>query len=231
MKIVVVIPTYNEAENIIQLIREVLAQREGIEALVVDDDSPDGTWRLVEEEASRNPGVHLIRRTAKRGRGLAGIEGFKEALRLGADLVIEMDADFSHDPKHIAALVDAASSADLVIGSRYIKNGGDEERGLVRRMVSALARRYLRLVLGVKVHDPASGYRCFRRRALDALLSDDIKAEDPFIIAETLFYCARRKMRIVEVPIRFKDRRRGSAKLGVFILLPYLFRAAALRFS
>ncbi|MCX6353642.1 MAG: polyprenol monophosphomannose synthase [Candidatus Aureabacteria bacterium] len=231
MKTVVVVPTYNEAENIIPLIREILNVSAHPEVLIVDDDSPDGTWRLVENEAKRNGKVHLLRRTTDRGRGLAGIEGFRRALSLGADRVVEMDADFSHDPVSLPVLIDASSSADLVIGSRYVSGGRDEDRGIARRLMSALARGYLRWVLGLSVHDPASGYRCFRREALEALLKERIKARDPFIIAETLFYCTRKGMRIVEVPIVFKNRKAGSSKLSVTTLLKYLFRALQLRLS
>jgi len=231
MKTVVVIPTYNEAENIIPLIREILNVSAHLEVLIVDDDSPDGTWRLVEKEAKTNGKVQLLRRTTDRGRGLAGIEGFTRALSHGADRVVEMDADYSHDPGSLPVLIDASSSADLVIGSRYVSGGRDEERGIARRLVSSLARGYLRWVLGLSVHDPASGYRCFRREALDALLKKRIRARDPFIIAETLFYCTRMGMRIVEVPIVFKNRRTGSSKLSVITLLEYLFKALQLRLS
>lgn len=229
MKTVVVIPTYNEADNIAPLLGELLKLPLGCEILVVDDDSPDGTWRIAEREARRAPRIHLMRRTAARGRGLAGIEGFRAALALGADRVAEMDADFSHDPRYLPGLIEATERADLAIGSRYVPGGRDEDRGIMRRCVSALARRYLRCVLGLAVKDPASGYRCFRREALEALLAKKPRARDPFIIAETLFYCTRMNMKIVEVPIVFQNRAAGRSKLGFRTLIKYLFMALVLR--
>jgi dolichol-phosphate mannosyltransferase len=231
METIVVLPTYNEAGNIVPLLDEVLRQREGIEALVVDDDSPDGTWRLVEDVGKGDPRVHLLRRMENRGRGFAGIDGFKKALSMGADRIVEMDADFSHDPAHLPALIDASESADLVIGSRYVPGGRDEERGIMRRVVSWLARRYLRRVMGISVCDPTSGYRCFRREALSSLMRGEIRAGDPFIITELLFWSGRLGLRIVEVPIVFRARRAGSSKLHPFTLLKYCAKALKLRLS
>jgi dolichol-phosphate mannosyltransferase len=229
MKAIVTIPTYNEAQNILPLISEVLKQREDLEVLVVDDDSPDGTWKLVEEASGKDPRVHLLLRKERRGRGLAGVDGFRKALAMGADRIVEMDADFSHDPVYLSALLDASDSADLVIGSRYVPGGRDEERSPARRAVSALARRYLRWILGVRVCDPTSGYRCFRREALSSLMDEEIRADDPFIIAELLFRCGRRGLRITEVPIVFRERRAGSSKLSALTLAKYCAKAVRLR--
>lgn len=229
MKTIVVLPTYNEAGNVVPLVEDVLKQREGIEALVVDDDSPDGTWKLVEEMGKKDPRVRLLRRMEKRGRGFAGIDGFKQALSMGADRIVEMDADFSHDPAYLPALIEAAEAADLAIGSRYVPGGSDEERGIMRRAVSALARRYLRWVLGISVCDPTSGYRCFRRDALASLMQQDVRAGDPFIITELLFWSGRLGLRIVEVPIVFRARRAGSSKLRAFTLLKYCAKVLRLR--
>ena len=135
-RIIAMIPTYNEAENIWSLIDAVLALGPQYEVLVVDDHSPDGTWRIVRERAGRDPRIHLLHRMRRRGRGLAGIAGFREALRLGADLVVEMDADWSHDPARIPALVEAARRADLVIGSRRVAGGGETGRGAARRAIT-----------------------------------------------------------------------------------------------
>lgn len=231
MKVIAVIPTYNEAGNIVPLVRDVLAQTDDIEVLVVDDDSPDGTWRLVEEEGKRSARVHLLRRHEDRGRGLAGLEGFRRALAMGAERVVELDGDFSHDPRHIPALLEASEKADVVIGSRYTRGGRDEERGIWRRVLSALARRYLRWVLGVRVSDPASGYRCFRREALEAVTAEPLGAKGPFIVAEIIFRCSRLGMRIIEVPIVFRERGGGRSKLRPGTLVGYLFRALRLRFQ
>jgi dolichol-phosphate mannosyltransferase len=230
MRTIVVIPTYDEAENILPLMREVAQQGEGIEVLVVDDHSPDGTWTIVEEESKKNPRVHLLLRTENRGRGLAGIDGFRRALALGADRVMEMDADFSHDPRDIPALLKASESADVVVGSRFAAGGVDAERGALRKAVTFLGRRYLRLVLGLAVQDPTSGYRCFRREALAAVMAEPLRARDPFIVTELLYRCCRRGFRIVEVPIVFHERRAGRSKLGPGTLVRYFFKALGLRF-
>ncbi|MCX6338439.1 MAG: polyprenol monophosphomannose synthase [Candidatus Aureabacteria bacterium] len=231
MKTIVVIPTYNEAQNIMPLLAEVLKQPGDLEALVVDDDSPDGTWKLVEEAQVKNPRVHLLLRREKRGRGLAGLDGFKKALAMGADRIVEMDADFSHDPAYLPALLEASESADLVIGSRYVPGGSDEERGLARRAVSSLARQYLKWILWIPVCDPTSGYRCFRREALSSLMAEEIRASDPFIITEILFRSKRKGLSIAEVPIVFRVRRAGSSKLNALTLVKYCFKAMTLRLS
>ncbi len=223
------IPTYNEASSILPLIREIIEQARDIEVLVVDDNSPDGTWRLVEEEARAVPRVHLLRRRNTRGRGLAGAEGFRRVLEERAERIVEMDGDGSHDPAFIPDLLHAAGSAGLVIGSRYVRGGREEGRSRSRRAVSALARRYLRAVLGLRVKDPTSGFRCYTREALAAITAEPLRARDPFIIAETLYRCARRGIRIVEVPIVFRDRVAGQSKLGAGTLLRYLVSALRLR--
>jgi dolichol-phosphate mannosyltransferase len=229
MRACAVIPTYNEAPSIVPLAREVIEQIRDIVALVVDDNSPDGTAALVERESAATPRVQLLLRTNQRGRGSAGAEGFRRALEWGAERIIEMDGDGSHDPAYIPALLQAAGSADLVIGSRFIPGGRDEERSRVRRAVSSCARRYLRAVLGVKVQDPTSGFRCYTRKALMAITEEPLRARDPFIVAETLYRCSRRGLRIVEVPISFRDRKAGRSKLLPATLVAYLIRAVRLR--
>ena len=229
MRTMAVIPTYNEASAIIPLVREVLEQARDIEVLVVDDDSPDGTARLVEEEAKAVSRLHLLLRRKDRGRGLAGAEGFRRALEMGAERIIEMDGDGSHDPAFIPALLYAAGPADLVIGSRHVPGGRDEERSRARRAVSALARSYLRLVLDVRVKDPTSGFRCYTRNALEVVMAEPLRARDPFIVAETLYRCSCRGMRIAEVPIVFRDRKFGRSKLGAGTLMKYLISTLRLR--
>ncbi len=231
MRIIAVIPTYNEADNILPLIGEVLKQSPNLEVLVVDDYSPDGTWSLVEREAKGNSRVHLLLRKKDRGRGLAGLEGIRRAIEMRADRVVEMDADFSHDPGDLPRLLDASDGADLVVGSRYVEGGTDEERGILRRLVSLFARNYLKCVLGLKVSDPTSGYRCFGSGAFRSLMSEGISARGPFIITEILFHCHREGLRIIEVPINFRRRRTGSSKLGALTLTNYLFQAVRLRLA
>lgn len=229
IRTVAMIPTYNEASTIIPLVREVLEQTRDIEVLVVDDDSPDGTAKLVEQEARVSPRVHLLLRASNRGRGSAGADGFRAALEMGAERVIEMDGDGSHDPAFIPAILRACGPAGLVIGSRYVAGGGDEGRSPVRRAVSALARGYLRVVLGVKVGDPTSGFRCYTREALGGITAEPLLARGPFIISETLYRCARDGVRITEVPILFHERMRGRSKLRPGTLVNYLFSAVRLR--
>lgn len=229
MRTMALIPTYNEASAIIPLVREVLEQARDIEVLVVDDDSPDGTAARVEEESRAMPRVHLLLRRKDRGRGRAGAEGFRRALEMGAERIIEMDGDGSHDPAFIPALLRASGSAGLVIGSRYIPGSRDEDRGPARRVVSACACRYLRIVLGVRVKDPTSGFRCYTRDALRAITDEPLRARDPFILAETLYRCSRGGIRIAEVPIVFRDRTSGRSKLGMGTLAKYLFSALRLR--
>ena len=231
MKTMALIPTYNEASSILPLVREIVEQARDIEVLVVDDNSPDGTWRLVEEEARAVPRVHLLRRRDRRGRGLAGAEGFRRALEERADRIVEMDGDGSHDPARSFPTSARGGSAGLVIGSRYVPGGREEGRSRFRRAMSALARRYLRTVLGVRVKDPTSGFRCYTRETLAAITAEPLRARDPFIIAETLYRCARSGIRIVEVPIVFRDRRAGQSKLRAGTLLRYLVSAIRLRAS
>ena len=227
-KTVVMIPTYNEAANIGALIDEILALNKDIEIVVVDDDSPDGTWRVVQEKAASNNRVHLLHRKADRGRGTAGIAGFRYTLELGADFIVEMDGDFSHQPRFIPALLAAAKRADVVLGSRYSTEGCDQ-RGVIRRFISKCAGSYIRIILGYKVKDPTSGYRCFSRKILEQIGLDTLEAKDPFIVTEILYKCYCRGAVISEVPIVFKDREQGTSKLGPGTLLSNLVKVIALR--
>lgn len=230
-KVFAVIPTYNEAENISPLINKILNTVPGIEIVVVDDDSPDGTWRIVSEEFRNDPQVHLLHRKTDRGRGKAGTEGFKYALRNGADYIIEMDADFSHDPKSIPNLLDSGKDADLVIGSRYVKGGRDCRKGIKRRIISKLARIYLKLILGINIEDPTSGFRCFKKEILYKTNLDTLNAEDQFIVCQSLYRCHKKNAKIVEVPIIFRDRGKGTSKLKHQTLLKYLWKVIKLRFT
>ncbi|MCK4648207.1 glycosyltransferase, partial [bacterium] len=158
MKTMVTILTYNERENIGPLLNEMMKLKENIKVLVVDDDSPDGTWRIVEDYSKKNPRIHLLRRTSERGRGLAGIAGFKYALENEADYIIEMDGDLSHDPKYIPEFLKKIEDCDVVIGSRLVPGGGEVGRGFLRRLITRLAAIYVRTLLGFRVTDPTSGY-------------------------------------------------------------------------
>ncbi|MDP8248698.1 MAG: polyprenol monophosphomannose synthase [Candidatus Tritonobacter lacicola] len=226
---IVFIPTYNERDNIGPLIDEIKAIGGDPGILVVDDDSPDGTWRVVEEKAARYAGVHLLRRRGERGRGGAGIAGFKRAIELGASRIVEMDGDGQHDPAAIPLMLKAIESNDVVLGSRFMPGGTDSERSLTRRVVSAFARRYINSVLGLKLSDPTTGYRCFRKTALEAIGLKNLRSKDQFIVTEMLYSCSRAGLKIGEVPIAFRRRKSGSSKLGAAALTKYLIRVILLR--
>ena len=230
MFLCVMIPTYNEAENIVSLLDGLFALGlEGMEVVVVDDHSPDGTWRLVEEYAKNNPWVHLLLRYKRRGRGSAGVDGFRWALEQGASLILEMDADHSHQPRHIPAMIEAAKGADVVLGSRFVGQGSDNQRGLVRRLITKMAGVYVRTLLGLKVRDVSSGFRLFRREVLAQLDLDNLVSAGPSIVLEVLFKTVLLGFRVVEVPIQFVDRRQGRTKLDNITLLETLVMVLRLR--
>jgi len=224
---VVMIPTYNEAENIAELVRDILALQVpfDLQVLVADDNSPDGTWKIVQGLARRDRHVHLLRRMKRRGRGSGGIDGFKASLNLGADYVVEMDGDFSHRPCHIPALLEAAGRADVVLGSRFIKGGRDADRSLLRRFITWLVRRFVRSQFSLPVRDVSSGFRVFRRRVLEALDLDDLISVGPSVVLETLTKAHLLGFSIGEVPIVFVDRTRGKTKLSFLTLLETLVMA------
>lgn len=230
MKIVAMIPTYNESGNIEDVVAEIRRLPLDIEVLVVDDLSPDGTYQIIEKMAAKDKNVHLLLRRERRGRGWAGIDGFKKALELGADCVIEMDGDHSHSPRFIPAFAARIVNADVVIGSRYVDGGKDEMRTRLRQMISGFARRYLSFVLGVRIADPTSGFRMFTRGALEKLLPH-LNAQDPFIVTEILYYCKRLELKAVEVPIEFLPRGTGESKLKATTLIKYLFRVWQLKLT
>jgi dolichol-phosphate mannosyltransferase len=229
MDTLVIIPTYNEASNVKTVIDGVLnCGVSDIEVLVVDDMSPDGTYKIVEEISKTNPKVRLLLRKENRGRGHAGKDGFLKAIELGAKYAVEMDGDGSHDPKYIKNFRDSIETCDIVIGSRYVKGGKDEERTLLRKLISAFSRRYLAFVLGVKIQDPTSGYRMFKTEVLKTF-ADKLTAGDPFIVAEVLYYLRKNKCVIKEEPIEFLSRISGQSKLRPQTLVKYLFKALKLK--
>ena len=226
-KTIIMIPTYNERENIIPLIDEILALdwAHSPVVLVVDDDSPDGTGDLVKARMREDPRIRLLTRTKKRGRGAAGIDGFKAALDSGADAIIEMDADFSHQPKFIPALLAGCRDADLVIGSRFIPGGKDLDRGVIRKVITLLARNFIRRRFRLPVQDVSSGFRCFRREVLEKVDVDDMVSFGPSIVLEVLYKAHRLNFRMKEIPIVFIDRAKGSTKLNLLLLLETLLMA------
>jgi dolichol-phosphate mannosyltransferase len=225
-----VLPTFNEAENVEALVEAVLAQLPAsARVLIVDDDSPDGTGRIADELAARHERVRVLHRTTREGLGPAYIAGFRRALAEGAELVLEMDADFSHDPAYLPRLLAAAEEADLVIGSRYVRGGGVENWGLLRRAISRGGSAYARAVLGVDVHDLTGGFKCFRRRALEAIDLDAIAARGYAFQVEMTYRAIEAGMRVVEVPIVFRDREAGQSKMDGSIVTEAIWRVPMLR--
>jgi len=228
METIAMIPTYNEASNIKRIIEDVLSCGIDIEVLIVDDMSPDGTYKIVEETAKTNPKVHLLLRKEKRGRGYAGKDGFKKAIEMGAKYIVEMDGDGSHSPKYLPGFLDMIQSCDAVIGSRYVSGGKDEERTPLRRIVSNMSKWYLGFVLGVKIKDPTSGYRMFRKEALEKFV-DKLQANDPFIVTEVIYYLKKYGCAVKEYPIEFLSRASGESKLKPWTLVKYLFKVLKLK--
>jgi dolichol-phosphate mannosyltransferase len=230
-RLVIMIPTYDERENIGELVRDILAlpMECDLDVLVVDDDSPDGTAEVVAEIGRREPRVHILVRREARGRGLAGIEGFRRSLDLGADFVIEMDGDGSHQPAYIPALLDGARRADLVLGSRFVAGGRDADRSLVRRSITFLVRRFIRRLFGFSVKDVSSGFRCFRREVLERIGLDGLVSTGPSVVLEILYKTARLGFTMSEVPIVFVDRKKGRTKLTGRTLLKTLLMALRIK--
>jgi len=229
MKIVATLPTYNERGNIESLIAALLATSRELEVLVIDDDSPDGTWEAVEQIAKEDTRVHLLHRKGERGRGTAGVAGFRRALELGAELVVEMDADWSHHPRFIEPMIAAASDADVVIGSRLIHGGGESGRNPLRTYITLMANAYIRFMLSLPVRDCTSGYRVFHRWVLERIDWDRVEARGPAIVQEVLVASKAAGARIAEVPILFEERRAGSSSLNIRILLAGLAAQFRLR--
>ncbi|MDO8744453.1 MAG: polyprenol monophosphomannose synthase [Candidatus Brocadiaceae bacterium] len=223
MKTYVMIPTYNERENIGNLLREILNLKiSDLHVVVVDDNSPDGTSEIVKNLSKEHPEVELLLRTTGRGRGSAGIAGFKYALERGADCVVEMDADFSHHPKYIPSFLEAIQEADMVIGSRAVAGGQDINRGIVRRVITFLASVYVKMLLGLKIKDVSSGYRCFKRKVLEAIELDSMISTGPSIVSEVFYRAHLKGFSIKEIPIEFADRTHGQTKLNYIILIKTL---------
>ena len=215
----VVLPTYNEAENLGAIVSAILAVESRCDILVVDDNSPDGTGQLADALAKKTPRVTVLHRARKEGLGRAYLAGFARALELGHPLVIEMDADFSHDPSYLPALIDAADGADLVLGSRYVEGGGTRNWGLMRRLISKGGSLYARTVLGIGVHDLTGGFKCFRRETLLALDLASVRSGGYSFQIELTYRCLNLGLRVKEIPILFVDRRVGQSKMSRKIFL------------
>jgi dolichol-phosphate mannosyltransferase len=229
-----ILPTYNEAENLERLVRTALPRLAEAapdhRILVVDDGSPDGTGEIADRLASEYPEIEVMHRTAKEGLGRAYLAGFKHALDGGADLLLEMDSDFSHDPADIPRLIRAAEGVDLVIGSRYVPGGGVENWPLRRRALSRGGSLYARLLLGVPVHDLTGGFKCFHRRTLEGIDYLNTHADGYGFQIELTYRAYKAGFSVKEIPIVFREREYGTSKMTARIALEAIWKVPALRF-
>jgi dolichol-phosphate mannosyltransferase len=227
---VVCLPTYNERENLERMLRalgDVLPQDGRV--LVIDDNSPDGTGEIADRLASELPWVEVLHRPSKEGLGRAYVDGFRHVLASGAELVLEMDCDFSHDPADVPRLIAAVEEgADLALGSRYVPGGGTANWGLVRRLISRGASIYTRTLL-MPVHDATGGFKCFRRAVLESIDLETIDAAGYVFQIETTYRTLRKGFQVVEVPIRFVDRTAGQSKMSRAIVLEAIWKVPRLR--
>ena len=229
---VVCLPTYNERENLERMVRalgEVLP--DDARLLVIDDNSPDGTGEIADRLASELPWVEVLHRPCKEGLGRAYVDGFRQVLASGAELVLEMDCDFSHDPADVPRLIAAVEDgADLALGSRYVPGGGTANWGLVRRFISRGASVYTRMLL-MPIHDATGGFKCFRRRVLEAIELETIDAAGYVFQIETTYRTLRKGFHVVEIPITFVDRTAGQSKMSRAIVLEAVWKVPWLRLT
>jgi dolichol-phosphate mannosyltransferase len=234
----VVIPTYNEAPNLARVVDAAIAELGKLvpgeyRILVVDDGSPDGTGAIADRLAAEHPEVEVLHRGHKAGLGKAYLAGFRRALAADAELMIEMDADYSHDPRYLGSLLDATKDADVVLGSRYVPGGGVRDWGIVRRLVSRGGGVYARVILRVDVRDLTGGFKCIRREVLEAIDLESVRAEGYVFQIEVTYRALLAGFRVREVPIVFRDRTEGASKMSTRIaveamwLVPRLRRTAA----
>ncbi|MBD0329826.1 MAG: polyprenol monophosphomannose synthase [Thermoleophilia bacterium] len=228
----VCLPTYNERGNVEPMLRalaDVLGPDDRV--LVIDDASPDGTGALAERLAAELPFVEVLHRERKEGLGPAYLAGFRRALDAGAQLVLEMDCDFSHDPADVPRLLAAAERADLVVGSRYVEGGSIPTWGVGRRLISRGASVYARVLLGWPVRDATGGFKCFRRRVLETIDLDRIASRGYAFQIETTYRTLRAGFRVVEIPITFVDRKEGGSKMSRAIMVEAIWKVPALRLA
>jgi len=221
--VLVIVPTYNERENLPAIVAAIHEHLPVADILVVDDNSPDGTGELADEIAARDMKVKVFHRAGKQGLGTAYIAGFREALKGDYEFLFEMDCDFSHDPKYLPILLETAKNgADLVLGSRYVEGGGTLNWGPMRKVISQGGSLYARTILGVPIRDLTGGFKCFRRRVLEAMDFDDVSAQGYGFQIEMTYRTMKMGFRVVEVPIVFVDRRVGQSKMSKKIFIEAL---------
>ncbi|MGH2972723.1 MAG: polyprenol monophosphomannose synthase [Gaiellaceae bacterium] len=228
-KATICLPTYNERANIEPMLRAL--EPLGVHVLVIDDSSPDGTGDIADRLAQELDFVSVLHRERKEGLGPAYIAGFRRALADGADLILELDCDFSHDPKDVPRLIAACGNADVALGSRYVPGGGTENWGRGRRIVSTGGSWYARVLLGVRVRDLTGGFKCYRRAVLERIDLDAIESKGYAFQIETTYRAIRAGFTVVEVPIVFSDRTAGQSKMSRAIVLEAVTRVPALRFA
>jgi dolichol-phosphate mannosyltransferase len=226
----VILPTYNEAENLERIVGRVLEQLPASRrVLIVDDNSPDGTGEIADRLAGSDGSIAVLHRERKEGLGPAYLAGFRVALDGGAERIIEMDADFSHDPAFLPKLIEATEDADLVIGSRYVPGGGITDWGPMRRFISRGGSAYARVALGLPIRDLTGGFKCFRRVVLETINLDTIEARGYAFQVETTYRAIKSGFRVVEVPITFRDRTDGTSKMTKAIVAEAMWRVPAMR--
>jgi dolichol-phosphate mannosyltransferase len=228
-KAVVCLPTYNERENLEAMLRAL--GDKGVRVLVIDDNSPDGTGELADGLAQQLDYVDVLHRERKEGLGPAYLAGFRRALADGAELILEMDCDFSHDPNDVPRLVAAVEEADVALGSRYVEGGAVRNWGVLRRFVSAGGSSYARVLLGVRIRDLTGGFKCYRREVLETIDLDAIHSKGYAFQIETTFRALRAGFRVVEIPITFVDREAGGSKMSRAIVAEAIWKVPLLRLA
>jgi dolichol-phosphate mannosyltransferase len=218
MKTLIIIPTYNEAENLSPLLQAIFSYAPLTDVLIVDDHSPDGTGELADSLQKKDVRLHVLHRTGKLGLCTAYLAGFKFAFAQGHDVAFEMDADFSHDPRYLPAFLRAVEDADVVIGSRYIVGGGTPNWSALRRLISGSGNIFARLMLGIPVHDCTGGFRCYRRRVLESIDLDAVQSHGYAFQVELTYRVMMQGFQMVETPIVFRDRRCGKSKMSQAII-------------
>jgi dolichol-phosphate mannosyltransferase len=227
VRALICLPTYNERENLEQMLGAL--GELGVSVLVIDDNSPDGTGELADRLARELDYVSVLHRARKEGLGPAYLDGFRHALGEGAELILEMDCDFSHDPADVPRLIAAAENADVVAGSRYVEGGSVRNWGLIRRVISAGGSAYARAILGVDVRDLTAGFKCYRRAVLETIDLDAITSRGYAFQIETTYRAIRAGFRVVEIPITFVDREQGGSKMSKAIVAEAIWKVPALR--
>jgi len=231
MKIVIVIPTYNEKDNISKIIQDIFSlDISGLEIVVVDDNSPDGTGKIADKLKNKDSRIHVIHRLGKLGLGTAYLEGFRYSLDRGAEYLFEMDADFSHDPKRIPIFLETIRNCDLLIGSRFVK-GGKNKLDFIRRLISRFGSLYAQIILGLPIKDLTGGFNCYRRKVLESINFNDVHSSNYAFQIEMKYKTYKKGFKVKEIPIIFIPREKGKAKFYYKMILESFWTVLKLRFQ